>query len=356
MGLISDDIPWLISGFAKDSQTLLAHVSYVVDPEKLKALSGTDWAFVLSPLQDSLYVILISVTLIVTFACFVACETLKPLQRSFQLMHNRLLTYSDFIPLTLRASFGMALIVAGNKQILLLPNVPGPEISTLEVVIGFCLVVGIMTRFSGFAALVIFIYGLTVSHYLLGTLESAAAAILIMAYGAKRPSTDDVLQVDIGGRAGDKLWTILRDWTGPLLRVALGSTLIWLAITEKFLNPRVSEAVVIDFKLENVIPVSSAMWVFSVGVIEFAVGIVLVIGFFTRTWSIIAFLVLTLSFFYFREEVVGHITFFGSLTVLIITGAGPCSVDALIAKRTRGVRGTCEPYRSNAIEMTIAPA
>ncbi len=133
----------------------------------------------------------------------------------------------------------------------------------------------------------------------------------------------------------------------------MGSTLMWLAVTEKAMNPRVCEAVVVDFDLESVIPVSSAMWVFTVGVIEFAVGLVLVAGFFTRTWSIVAFLVLTLSFFYFREEVAGHVTFFGALVVLMITGAGSLSTDSLIAKKTRGAVGTTEPYQLEG--MSSAP-
>ncbi|MCA9050447.1 MAG: DoxX family protein, partial [Planctomycetaceae bacterium] len=135
---------------------------------------------------------------------------------------------------------------------------------------------------------------------------------------------------------------------GVVLRLAMGFTMIWLAVTEKALNPRVSEAVVIDFGLESVIPVSSAMWVFSVGVIELAVGLVLVLGLFTRTFAFIAFVVLTLSFFYFKEDVAGHVTFFGTLLIMMITGAGQGSLDAWIANRTRGVAGTAAPYGTQA--------
>ena len=37
-------VPILFSA-AETGPDLLAHVSYVVDPEKLKALAGTDWEF-----------------------------------------------------------------------------------------------------------------------------------------------------------------------------------------------------------------------------------------------------------------------------------------------------------------------
>ncbi len=322
----------------------LAHVTYIVDPEKLEALAGRDWSFLLSPLFDSLYLTLILVTLVVTVGCFAACELVRPLRNACRGIHDRLLEYHSFIPLVLRVSLGVALVVAGTKQVMLLPNVPGESISTLEVVIGFFLIVGFMVRLSALVAVGIYFFGLYTSHYLLGSMETAAAALLIAAHGDGPPSIDDILNIDVLSRVLEPLWKLLRVHLGFLLRIALGSTLIWLAITEKAMNPRVCEAVVIDYNLESVIPVSSAMWVFAVGVIEFAVGLVLVLGFYTRTFSIIAFFVLTLSFFYFREEVAGHVTFFGALLVLMITGAGYWSIDSFIARKTRQVRGTAVPY------------
>ncbi len=322
----------------------LAHVSYVVDPQKLKDLAGYDWDFLLSPLRNPVYLTLIVVTVVVTVALFVVFERVRSLRDGCRRVHNRLLTYDEFVPLILRTALGIALIVAGSKGAIYLPNVPGPQISTLEVVLGFCLLAGFSIRVCALGAVAVFCYGLTRSGYLLGTLESLAAGLIVAAHGGAAPSTDDLLQFDPLGRPLDGLWKRIRDNTGTILRLALGSTMIWLAVTEKAMNPRVCEAVVIDFQLESVIPVSSAMWVFTVGVIEFAVGLVLVLGLFTRTWSIVAFLVLTLSFFYFKEEVAGHVTFFGALIVLMIKGGGACSIDSAVARVSRNVSNTVTPY------------
>ena len=221
---------------------------------------------------------------------------------------------------------------------------PARGLGGFEVVLGFCLVAGLVVRLSALWALLFFVYGLSQSHYLLGTLESLAAAILVIFHGPTEPSADSVLDIDplatIVSPIFDRLY-----WLTPIvLRLALGTTLMWLAVTEKFQNPRVSEAVVVDFGLQRWIPVSTAMWVFSVGVIELAVGLTLVLGFYTRAFSLIALLVLSLSFFYFNEEVAGHVTFFGSLVVLMVTGGGRWSIDAAIAQRTRNVVGTAVPY------------
>lgn len=334
----------MLTSISESSLPPLAHVSYVVDPEKLRTLAGPDWEFLLSPLQDSLYLTLIAVTLVVTVALFVMFELVAPLRTGCRRIHDRFLSYEAFVPLILRTALGIALIVAGTKQAIYLPNVPGPQVSTLQVVLGFCLLAGFSIRVCGLGALAIFFFGLSQSGYLFGTMESAAAALIVAAYGAAPPSTDDIMQFDPLGKLLAPIWKWTQKNAGVVLRVALGSTMLWLAVTEKAMNPRVSEAVVLDFQLQDLIPVSSAMWVFTVGVIEFAVGLVLVLGLFVRTWSIVAFIVLTLSFFYFKEEVAGHVTFFGALMVLMIKGGGAWSVDSFIARRSRDAIGTQTPY------------
>jgi len=322
----------------------MAHVSYVVDPAKMEALAGEDWGFLLSPLTDPFYLFLIVATVILVAAIFLVAQTIGPIRRYCHKFHDRCLSYHRYIPLVLRMGLGVTLIVSGTKQSIFLPHVPGPALTNVMVVLGFFMLTGFLVRLCGIFALIIFIYGLTVSPYLFGTLESAAAAILVTAYGSDRPSIDHLFEIENLGSSLEPLWKIIREATGPIIRVLMGLTLIWLAITEKALNPRVTEAVIIDFNLPAAIPVSTAMWVFAVGVIELAVGLVLVLGFFTRSFAIIAFIVLTISFLYFREEVVGHITFFASLLVLIITGAGRCSVDSTISWTVRRIRGTSTAY------------
>ena len=115
-----------------------------------------------------------------------------------------------------------------------------------------------------------------------------------------------------------------------ILRFGVGFAMIFLAVYEKILNPHLSELVVTNFGLMNVVPVSPEMWVLSTGLIEFAVGLALILGLFTRISAGIAFIVLSLSFFYFGEDVASHITLFGTLSVLFITQGGAWSLDKLL--------------------------
>jgi len=327
---------------------MIAHVSYLVDPAKLEALAGVDWPFLLSPLRDPLYLSLILGTAAVVIAAVVACESIESLRRPLGHFRDRLLEYRTFVPLFLRLTLGIALIVSGTAGTIFLPNVPAPAFGTLEVVLGYCLLVGLMVRPCGLVALALFAWGLWTSRYMLGAVECAAAALLVSAYGASRPSADELLGIDVGGSVLEPLWRPIREHVTLLVRLALGSTLIWLAVTEKMLNPRVSEVVVLDYGLESVIPVNSAMWVFAVGSIELIVGTVLVLGLYTRVAAIVTALVLTSSFFYFREEVAGHVTFFGALLVLMSTGAGRVSLDAVFAarRRPRPARAAAQPAAS----------
>jgi uncharacterized membrane protein YphA (DoxX/SURF4 family) len=103
--------------------------------------------------------------------------------------------------------------------------------------------------------------------------------------------------------------------------------MMFLAVYEKFLNPHLSEIVVYNYHLTSIIPVISEMWVLSAGIIEFLVGLFLFLGFKTRLTSAIAFIVFSLSFFYFGEEVYSHVTLFSVLSVLFVTGGVKLSID-----------------------------
>lgn len=103
--------------------------------------------------------------------------------------------------------------------------------------------------------------------------------------------------------------------------------MMFLAIYEKLLNPHASEIIVRDFNLTSVFPASPEMWILGAGIVEFIIGAMLVLGWYTRLSSAIAFAVLSLSFFYFGEEVSSHIMLFGTLSVLYITRGGSWSID-----------------------------
>jgi uncharacterized membrane protein YphA (DoxX/SURF4 family) len=178
------------------------------------------------------------------------------------------------------------------------------------------------------AGLVLFGIGLSHSLYLVGNADFAAVLIAILIYADNRPGVDHIF----GLRFFPRLLQ-LKKYIPLVLRVGLGGAMIFLAVYEKFLNPHTSEAIVRAFDLTAVIPVSPAMWVLGVGCIELVVGLCILLGFWTRLVSLIAFLVLTLTFFYFGEDVYSHVTLFGVLSVLLTVGGGHASLDEWLHKK-----------------------
>ena len=75
------------------------------------------------------------------------------------------------------------------------------------------------------------------------------------------------------------------------------------------------------------------MWVLSVGIIELVIGIVLLLGWFTRTTSIVAIIVLSCTFFFFKEAVYSHVTLFSILAATTIEGGGKLSIDRWLEQR-----------------------
>jgi uncharacterized membrane protein YphA (DoxX/SURF4 family) len=63
------------------------------------------------------------------------------------------------------------------------------------------------------------------------------------------------------------------------------------------------------------------------------VGVALLAGLFTRFFSGVAFLMLTTTLFGLPDDpVVAHISVFGLVSALLVTGAGPFSFDAWAAR------------------------
>ena len=189
------------------------------------------------------------------------------------------------------------------------------------------LLTGFLLPIAAVGSIFLYLLALTQDIYLIGSLDILALSVSLLIIDSRRPGIDHLLGIL------DVSYQKLMRYIPTIIRVLFGIGLSYLAIYEKILNPRLSEFVVIATDLCSIIPVSEAMWVFSAGVIELVIGLMLILGLFTRLFAAITFFVLSLSFFYFGEEVTSHITLFGSLAVLFVTGAGPLSLDRFIRNK-----------------------
>jgi uncharacterized membrane protein YphA (DoxX/SURF4 family) len=207
-----------------------------------------------------------------------------------------------------------------------------PGFATLEIVLGFLFLLGFLITPATIITLGLYIFALSKNIYLIGNLDMCALALSVLVFHSPRPGLDDMLGISLLHTL-----SIKRHYIAPVVRIGLGGAMIYLALFEKILNPHMSALVVSQYHLQHFINVTPAMWVLATGLIELVIGIALCIGLKTRLASIIAFIVISGTFFYFKESVTSHITLFGGLSILAIEGGGLWSVDQWISKRKNPV-------------------
>lgn len=308
-------------------QTVDAHVGYLIP--KTPMVSGTDTSFLVQAFTNThdIWIVIGSIFVIIIF--LILEHYIPVLRREVAHIKERVDSYSVFIPWILRLSVGIALIGAGIHGYLLSPVTDSvvTAFSTLQVVLGFFMLSGFLVMPTAIAILVLYIYALTYETYIIGNLEMLGAVLALLLLDNERPGLDDLL--GIPHLSPLKRW---KSYAPLVLRLTIGIAMLFLALYEKMLNPHWAGLVVEQFGLQHIIPVSVPLWVFGTGIVELVIGVALIIGFRTRLVSAIAFIVLSLSFFYFGEEVTSHITLFGVLSTLFITQGGPLSTDNFFNK------------------------
>lgn len=307
-----------------------AHVNYVLSDEEIISREGRDFSFLLQPLGDPSDIAIILTAITAILVLYFSLKRSGNFNREALRIKKEAQTYYDLIPWMLRLGLGIALIGAGTSGALISPALAGfPNFSSPQILLGFLILSGFLLAPALWLAGFLFLTVILKDFYFIGGAEFLAAIISLLILNNSRPGIDHLL--------GLPFWPFfsgLEKFVPFVLRAGIGGAMMFLAVYEKFLNPRLSAAVAENFHLASVIPVSPEMWVLSAGLIEFTVGLFLLIGFQTRLTAAVAFLVLTVSFFYFQEQVYSHITLFGVLSALFITGGGVLSVDAGLLKKS----------------------
>lgn len=306
-----------------------AHVRYLMDEETANHLTGSNFGFLWNAIKEPKNIALMLWTVAVVIVLVIACSRIKILKNKLATISKNADSYLVFTPWMLRLSLGIALIGSGTAFNLISPALEGYQaFSTIQILLGFLIMAGFLVIPSTIAAIGVYFYALFQDTYILGNLDFLAVALALLILDNEKPGLDDLL-----GMPKISPFSNFKKYVPLVLRIGIGGAMIFLALYEKIFNPNLSELIVTAFELQKVIPVSVEMWVLSTGIIEFLIGTLLILGLFTRISSAIAFIVLSLSFFYFGEDVASHITLFGILAVLFVTEGGKFSVDNLIKNK-----------------------
>lgn len=234
--------------------------------------------------------------------------------------------FARYGPLVLGLHIGIALIVAAIFGLLFVPSLHVDDGTPL-----------------GFAILVM--EGIAGLSILLGLGTRAGAVVLaLLGILAMQPFTFEAIleQVHILGIAiffflvgrGPLSFDRLRDVRPPirdplvpavaltLLRILMGFGIAYSALTEKLLNPPLSQALLDAHPVLNVLRplgVPDPLFVWLAGAAELAIGLVIMSGQVTRPVMAVGAFLFTISLFYFGwPELLGHLPYFGIMFLLFL--------------------------------------
>lgn len=330
------------------SRTGVAHVDYVVDDGSATIREAI--RFVIATVSSPLNAALLAASAIGLVGLLAGWLVMRPFPRDVAEFRAAMREYTDLVPWLLRISIGLPLVGAGFAGYYFSPSVP-IEMRLLQVSIGFLLLFGLATRAVAAVGLVAYLAGLAADPHILLANEFVGGFLAIVLVGAGRPSADNVLQrvaaadrtmygridpVHRIARWFQNLVAPYKAYLPTLLRASLGFNFVYLGLVQKLVSPQSAVAVVEKYNLTAVVPVPPELWVVGAGLTEMAVGVALLLGLFTRGFSLLAFLLFTTTLFGLPDDpVLAHLSLYGLVSVLLITGSGPLAFDnQLQATRT----------------------
>lgn len=317
------------------------HVDYVAPGpgEVLDAL-----AFVVEVLSDPLVAALVVGGAVAVGAMLGAYLYVRPRIPDLAVLRETLAGYDDLVPWMLRLSMGLPLLGAGFAGYLFSPLVAIPAgLRLVEVGLGFLLLVGLATRAVAALGLLLYLWTAATRPAALLAMEYVPGLLGVVLLGGGRPSADGMLdrvasaeetyygRIDPVHRVAEAFRERVapyRRFAPTVLRVGLGVTFVYLGLVEKLLDPGQALLVVEKYNLTAVIPVPAGAWVVGAGLAEIALGLSLVVGFFTRGAAAAAFFLFTVTLFGLPDDpVLAHVTLFGLASVLFTMGGGPLALD-----------------------------
>ncbi|WP_411966829.1 DoxX family protein [Haloferax sp. YSSS75] len=281
----------------------------------------------------------------------------RPFPNDVRAFRRVLASYDELLPWLLRLAVGLPLVGAGFSGYFFSPIVEPTApvfVRLFGITVGFLLLFGLGTRFAAAVGLVTYLVGLAVEPALLLAFEYVPGFVAIALVGGGRPSADHAIasmaaddrtvysRIDpFYRRVALPFVTRIRHleaYVPTVLRLGVGVTFIYLGIAQKLMQPGDALAVVAKYDLTAVVPVAPELWVVGAGLTEALVGILLILGAFTRAASGVAILLFTTTLFGLPDDpVLAHISLFGLVSALLVTGGGPYSVDAALHRDDAGV-------------------
>ncbi len=228
-------------------------------------------------------------------------------------------------------------------------SVAGQVLLSGSALVGVLLVIGLWARVAAWGLLALYLLALIARPFesfdggavsllaLLNYVDVVGIAIFIGMLGRGALSLDRRLGTAQPTSADRRRLAV------GILRIVLGATLILLGL-QKFFLPELPMGVLQNYADQIYQPIarltgaSPEAYVFAASVVETTVGVVVLMGVFTRLWILIVTILFAITAAIFKAELLGHLPLVGVAVVLLVEGAGGLRLDSLLQNRMRSPR------------------
>ncbi|MDX1623052.1 MAG: DoxX protein [Gemmatimonadota bacterium] len=259
---------------------------------------------------------------------------------------DQLAVVYGWIPLMLAIHTAVPLLVAGVQNQLLVPNLEmgmgaGIGVGLAEVGVALLLFYGVFSRYAALGLAAIWAVGVALFGPVLLLEHVFFLGIAAFFWIAGR-----------GPIAIDRIfghWAHARErglsLAVPILRVTVGFSIAWLALSEKLLNLPLALAFVEAFPFVNFLPalgleVSDAAFLRMAGTVELTAGLLLMVGAFPRVVILLLWLPFNLTLTAFGwQELVGHLPIYAIMALILLWGPGGKEDEAAFHAGLTPVRG-----------------
>jgi uncharacterized membrane protein YphA (DoxX/SURF4 family) len=291
---------------------VLAHVKWFTDPRQ----HPTQYDLLLSGPVIAAFAIALGATAV---AYFIQHRVPEPK------VISSLERYAKTGPLALRIALGVALVAAAAADWLFVPSlalgddVAGLTLRAVEALCGLLILAGLFTRY---AALLLAVLGVVAMvpfsiESILEQVHILGIAVFLFIAGPGHVSLDARRDADrsLGHRKAPAAAI-------NLLRIAMGFGIAYGALTEKLLNPPLSQALLDQSPFLNLLGpfgVSDPIFIWLAGLTELVIGIVILSGQITRPVMAIGLVLFTVTLAVFGwPEFIGHLPYYGIMFTLFI--------------------------------------
>ena len=254
--------------------------------------------------------------------------------------------FADTGPLALRAVLGISLLAAAVARWLFVPSLPvepgpgGLALLAIEVLCGLLIVAGLFTRFAAMLLALLGVIAMAPFSFESILEQVAILGIAIYLYIAgPGPVSLDARRGRHGAIAHERAPAAALN----LLRIAMGFGIAYNALTEKLLDPDLSQALLDQLPFLNLLRplgVPDPVFIWLAGMTELVIGIVIISGQITRPVMAVGFVLFTVTLVVFGlPELVGHLPYYGIMVTLFIApNADSWRVRRALRHAARGPR------------------